>query len=57
MEIKYYCKNDQCIKKLEKPYVLTIKLDTVMDEKNIAQMFCPHCKTELQQNNSESKNT
>lgn len=47
MEIKYYCDNDNCHEELKKPYVFTLKLDTVMDENNIAQMFCPHCKSEL----------
>lgn len=47
MEIKYYCHNCQCHEVLEKIYTLTLKLESVMDEKNIAQMFCPHCKSEL----------
>lgn len=47
MEIKYYCDNCQCHEVLKNPYVLTLKLETIMDEKNIAQMFCPHCKSEL----------
>jgi hypothetical protein len=47
MEIKYYCHNCQCTEVLKKTYILTLKLESVMDEKNIAQMFCPHCKSEL----------
>ncbi len=33
---------------LKNVYVLTLKLETIMDEKNIVQMFCIHCKTELE---------
>jgi hypothetical protein len=47
MEMKYYCQNNQCMTDQKEAYVLTLKLDDVMDEKNIAQMFCPHCKTQL----------
>ncbi len=47
MDILYYCQNKQCQNAQETPYVLTLKLDDVMDEKNMAQMYCPHCKTEL----------
>jgi len=47
MEIKYYCQNEKCEIAQEKSYVQKLKLDDVMDEKNIAQMFCPKCKTEL----------
>ncbi len=47
MDIKYYCNNFKCQEALKKPYVLTLKLETVMDEKNIAKMFCPHCRSEL----------
>lgn len=47
MDIKYYCQNSQCKTVQKKTYVLKLNLDDVMDEKNIAQMYCPHCKTEL----------
>jgi hypothetical protein len=47
MEILYYCQNRQCKIVQKDSSVLTLKLDDVMDEKNIAQMYCPHCKTEL----------
>lgn len=47
MEVKYYCNNCKCHEMLKRPYVLSLKLETIMDEKNIAQMFCPHCKSEL----------
>lgn len=47
MEIKYYCQNKKCKTVEKNSHVLTLKLDDVMDEKNLAQMFCPHCKTEL----------
>jgi len=47
MDIKYYCQNSQCKTAQKKTYVLKLNLDDVMDEKNIAQMYCPYCKTEL----------
>lgn len=47
MEIEYYCQNEKCKVARKKSYVLKLRLDDVMDEKNIAQMFCPHCKAEL----------
>ncbi|MCG8643558.1 MAG: hypothetical protein MI862_27775 [Desulfobacterales bacterium] len=48
MEIKYYCRNDKCRRAIVKePYVYTLRVEKIMDEKNIAHMFCPHCKAEL----------
>ncbi len=48
MEIKYYCRNDKCRQAIIKePYVYTLRVEKIMDEKNIAHMFCPHCKAEL----------
>ncbi len=47
MEIKYTCINPECKPDGDDPFVLTLNLDNVMDEKNIAQMYCPHCKSEL----------
>lgn len=47
MDIKYYCRNKKCDNLQKKPYILKLDKELVMDEKNIAQMFCPHCKTEL----------
>ena len=47
MEIFYYCPNRQCKIVKNNSSVLTLNLDNVMDEKNLAKMYCPHCKTEL----------
>ena len=47
MEIKYYCHNRQCSDLQKKTYALKLDKELIMDEKNIAQMFCPYCKTEL----------
>lgn len=47
MEIKYYCNDCKCREIREKAYVYTLKIEQIMDEKNIAQMFCPHCGKEL----------
>jgi hypothetical protein len=54
MEILYYCHNKACQKVKKDSVVLTVKLDYVMDEKNLAQMYCPHCKTELKTKKPEA---
>lgn len=48
MEITYTCNNRQCLEVLKTTYVYTLNLEKIMDEKNIAQMFCPHCKSKLE---------
>ena len=32
---------------IKESYVYTLRVEKIMDEKNIAHMFCPHCKAEL----------
>lgn len=53
MEIRYYCQNKECQVVKKSSHVLTLNIDDVMDEKNLAQMYCPHCKTELKTENPE----
>lgn len=53
MKIEYYCDNYKCQKVLKKSYDYRLKIEKVMDEKNIAQMFCPHCGSELQTKKSK----
>ena len=48
MEIQYHCRNENCRPDDGKPFVLTISIDDIMDEKNLAQMYCPHCTFELE---------
>lgn len=47
MELQFVCDNCKCREGRKKEYIYRLKIEQVMDEKNIAQMFCPHCKTEL----------
>lgn len=47
MKIKYYCTNQDCKATPSGAPVLELDLDAVMDENNLAQMFCPYCKAEL----------
>lgn len=47
MELTFCCHNHQCQELREKQYTLSLNIELVMDEKNIAHMFCPHCKKKL----------
>ena len=48
MEIKYFCENKKCKIGDQKPFVKVLEMDAIMDEKNVADLFCPHCKQPLQ---------
>jgi hypothetical protein len=43
MVTQYCCSRDDCHTADGKPYRLEIRQETLMDEKNIAEMFCPIC--------------
>ncbi len=47
MKIRYYCDNHDCSHEGSKPFVLEFQSEGVMDEKNVATFFCPHCKSRL----------
>ncbi|MCG8687498.1 MAG: hypothetical protein MI892_21660 [Desulfobacterales bacterium] len=47
MEKKYYCNNPECPEGSKEGVVKVLKQESVMDEKNVAQMFCPKCKSRL----------
>ncbi len=54
MVTQYCCSRDECHTADGKPYLLEIKQETLMDEKNVADMFCPICHaplTKCSQNN------
>ena len=51
MNIKYYCRKNDCAAEEKKPYVLEIP-DRLIDGSNIAEMFCPHCLSKLVRSNS-----
>lgn len=47
MKERYCCTNPDCAKKDETGIVMTLDDESIMDEKNLAQMFCPRCKSRL----------
>ncbi len=47
MEITYFCKNEQCQNPDIEPFMKKLNFEAVMDDKNIAVMFCPYCKQSL----------
>ncbi len=47
MEKKYCCKNPECTDNENESYVMVLNQESVMDEQNLAQMFCPRCKSRL----------
>jgi len=47
MENKYCCSNPECKNDGNESYVKVLNQESVMDEQNIAQMFCPLCKSRL----------
>ena len=47
MEIKFQCQNEKCQNPENQPYVKIVEVDAIMDEKNMAALYCPHCKEEL----------
>ncbi len=51
MEITYTCENKSCTYVSKEPFSMKLK----MDEKNIADIFCPHYKKSLlKKNESEA---
>ncbi len=47
MEKKYCCNNPECRENEKEAYVMVLNQESVMDEQNLAQMFCPRCKSRL----------
>ena len=47
MKLEFFCDNKDCVKVESKPYEHEILIEAVMDEKNIAHIFCPRCKRVL----------
>lgn len=46
MKERFCCTNPDCAKDNE-GIVMTLDEESIMDEKNLAQMFCPKCKSRL----------
>jgi len=47
MMIEYQCPNTQCHCEAAHPYEVQLRSEAVMDEKNVATLFCPHCQDRL----------
>jgi len=47
MQVKYVCANKRCRYQSDHPYELIVSTESIMDEKNIATFFCPHCNEKL----------
>jgi len=47
MQVKYICANKRCRYQSDHPYELVVSTESIMDEKNIATFFCPHCNEKL----------
>jgi len=43
---RFVCQNQDCPSREEK-FCLEIPEETLMDEKNVAVMYCPHCRSRL----------
>lgn len=47
MEFLYTCRNKNCSYPGKSNFEMTIDEETVMDDKNMATVFCPFCKKEM----------
>jgi hypothetical protein len=47
MQVTYVCKNKRCSYQADQSFELTVPSESIMDEKNVATFFCPHCSQEL----------
>ena len=47
MVTQYCCSRDECHTADGQPYLLEIQQETLMDEKNVAEMYCPICQAPL----------
>lgn len=41
------CKNESCSYEGPKPYSVCIPGEAVLDDKNVAKAYCPHCNEAL----------
>ncbi|MCP4748113.1 MAG: hypothetical protein GY874_18560 [Desulfobacteraceae bacterium] len=51
MKLRFKCTNHQCCGENKIEQQLDLPLELVMDENNIAVIFCPKCKQKLKQIN------
>jgi hypothetical protein len=55
MKERFCCTNPDCAKEDKTGIVMTLDYEVIMDEKNMAQMFCPKCKSRLTRLEDTSK--
>jgi hypothetical protein len=46
MKLEFICTNDNC-RQNTRPFVYEMDCEAVMDERNLASVFCPHCQHPL----------
>ena len=54
MSTKFYCSKKECAKKESETYILELPEEAVMDDSNVAHIFCPRCKSVLTRINPDS---
>lgn len=47
MDIKYYCTNQNCSCPGMNRFEITFKSESIMDDKNIAVLFCSFCEKQM----------
>ncbi len=47
MQVTYKCENKMCGYREARAYELIVSSESIMDEKNVATLFCPHCAAKL----------
>lgn len=47
MDLSYTCVNNNCSFPGVNSFEVTFKPETIMDENNVASLFCPFCGSEL----------
>ncbi len=45
--MEFHCTDEKCLRAQQVPYRLSIPIEAIMDEVNIAAPFCPHCNSPL----------
>jgi len=47
MHTQFCCESENCRSTHGKAYQIAIQSEAIMDDHNLASMFCPHCNTPL----------
>lgn len=48
MKVEFICTSETCAKKGQKTHQVVLPAEMVMDDRNIAAIFCPKCKRKLE---------